>query len=272
MKKTVLNSPFGATATIYHQGAHVTSWVPATELGEQIFVAEQSEFTEGTAIRGGVPICFPQFGAFGEGVKHGFARNVEWQLSHVNHAQAQAVFTLPSNDQTRALWPHDFELTLTVCLMPNKLTMTLGVKNTSEQSFDFGCALHTYFAVSDFTAVNVQALNGITYWDNGTALSDKKIDDTNALHFTGAIDRVYFDAPNDLDLTDGTKLSHITKSGFSDAVIWNPGPEGAKGLKDMGDNEYPNMLCIEAAIVDKPKTLQAGESWQGVQAIEIKTV
>lgn len=272
MKKTELKTPFGATATIYHQGGHVTSWVPSPALGEQIFVAEHSEYTANKAIRGGVPVCFPQFGGFGEGIKHGFARTSEWALHSVNSDQTQAQFILVANEETRALWPHEFELTLTVNLAPTQLTLTLGVKNTGQSPLSFGGALHTYFTVSHYTAVTTQNLNGIDYWDNGTPLSDKKTFNSEALQLEGAIDRVYFNAPNSLDLTDGNTIKRVTKTGFSDVVIWNPGAEGAKGLGDMGDNEYPNMLCIEAALVDKPQVLAPGESWQGTQAIEVVPV
>ncbi len=270
MNKTTLKTPFGATATIYHQGAHVTSWVPSTELGEQIFVAKRSDFAPGQAIRGGVPVCFPQFAAFGSGAKHGFARNIEWHLSRVNNDQTEAVFTLNDNEQTRAVWPHAFELTLSVHLTPTQLTMTLGVTNTDDQSFDFSGALHTYFSVSDYTAVNMRSFEGVTYWDNGTELSDRHVANSEALQLTGAFDRVYFDAPDSLELTDGQVVKRITKTGFTDVVVWNPGAQGAKSLSDMGDDEYLTMLCIEAAIVDKPKTLLAGESWHGVQAITLR--
>lgn len=270
MKKTELTTPFGATATIYHQGGHITSWIPSAELGEQIFVAEQAEYAQGKAIRGGIPVCFPQFAAFGEGVKHGFARNTEWALACVNNEQTIAKFVLADNEKTRELWPHAFKLELVVTLEPTKLIMALSVTNTGNEPLDFSGALHTYFTVSEFTSVTLSNFKDVTYWDNGTALSDKKMDSSSHLQLDDALDRVYFDAPDCLELTDGKLMKRITKSGFTDVVVWNPGPEGAKSLNDMGDDEYHRMLCIEAAIVDKPITLAPDESWQGVQAVEVK--
>ena len=269
MQKTELATPFGAKATIYHQGAHVTSWIPSEALGEQMFVAKQSEFSAGKAIRGGVPVCFPQFAAFGSGVKHGFARNIDWQVKSISGDQTEAVFCLADNEKTRELWPHKFELLLTVTLEPTKLVMALTVNNTDDKAFEFSGALHTYFAVSQYTDVQVSDLSGITYWDNGTELNDKKRATQSALSLDGALDRVYFDAPDALVLDDGALSKKITKQGFTDVVVWNPGPEGAKGLKDMGDNEYHGMLCVEAAIVDKPVQLAKGATWSGIQAIEV---
>lgn len=269
MKKTELITPFGAKATIYHQGAHITSWIPSEALGEQMFVAQQSEFSAGKVIRGGVPVCFPQFAAFGPGAKHGFARNMDWQVKIISDDHTRVVFSLVDNAQTRDLWPHEFELLLTVTLEPSKLVMALTVNNTGDSAFDFSGALHTYFAVSQYTNVQVSDFSGITYWDNGTDLSVREKAKDGVLSLDGALDRVYFDAPNTLILDDGTLIKEISKQGFTDVVVWNPGPEGAKGLKDMGDDEFHSMLCIEAAIVDKPIQLAAGEFWSGIQAVEV---
>ena len=65
---------------IYLHGAHVTSWVPAGG-DERLFLSQKSEFRPGAAIRGGVPVIFPQFGGLGTLPKHGFARTLPWDLS-----------------------------------------------------------------------------------------------------------------------------------------------------------------------------------------------
>ncbi len=271
MQKTQLQTPFGATLEVYHQGGHITSWVPGAGARDRLFVAKGTEYAEGKAIRGGVPVCFPQFAAFGTGVKHGFARTADWALESVNDQQTEAVFTLKDNEQTRELWPNAFELRLIIALSEGNLTMTLDVKNTDSKPWDFSGALHTYFAVSDFTKASVSSFEGATYWDNGTDLSNKKVEQNNSLTFTGALDRVYFDAPDSLLLNDGANALEINKTGFTDVVVWNPGAEGAQGLKDMHDDEYTGMLCVEAAIVDKPITLAPGASWQGSQILIVKS-
>jgi glucose-6-phosphate 1-epimerase len=51
-----------AAGEIYLLGANVTSWKPKG--GEEVlFVSSQSRWEDGRAIRGGIPICFPWFGA-----------------------------------------------------------------------------------------------------------------------------------------------------------------------------------------------------------------
>lgn len=270
MKKTSLKHASGAQATIYHQGAHLSSWIPSKALGEQIFVAEESFYQLGKAIRGGVPICFPQFATFGPGLRHGFARIADWQLVEANKIEGKAVFALNSSDKSLALWPHAFELVFAVTINSSELEMALSVKNTSRSAFEFSGALHTYLQVSKYTEVALEGLSGVQYWDNGEPFEKSQAFESKLLQLTGELDRVYFDAPDEVVLIDQGVSKHIIKSGFTDIVVWNPGAEGAKGLSDMGDDEYLSMLCIEAAVVDKPIKVSAGDTWRGSQKISIK--
>ena len=70
----------GASALVYVYGAHLASW--QTSGGEeQLFVSSTAEYGGGKAIRGGVPICWPQFADRGSGPKHGVCRaSAEWTV------------------------------------------------------------------------------------------------------------------------------------------------------------------------------------------------
>ncbi len=59
LARVSVNTP-AATAEIYLHGAHVTSWCPAGS-EEMIFLSQQSQWVEGRAIRGGIPVCFRGF-------------------------------------------------------------------------------------------------------------------------------------------------------------------------------------------------------------------
>ena len=77
-----------AEATIYLHGAHVTHHRPA---GAQpsLFLSARSRFAPGAAIRGGVPLVFPWFGARAghpTAPDHGFARICEWTVESVERA------------------------------------------------------------------------------------------------------------------------------------------------------------------------------------------
>ena len=102
--------PTARSRDVYLHGAHVTSWKPARDHDERLFLSERSEFRAGAAIRGGIPVIFPQFAAEGPLPRHGFARTSEWTLDEVSAKAGDAVASLSLRDsaETRAIWNHAF--------------------------------------------------------------------------------------------------------------------------------------------------------------------
>ncbi len=258
----------GASARIYLDGAHVTSWIPAGG-EEQLFVSARAKYGPGQSIRGGVPICWPQFGAFGPLKQHGFARVSRWEL--VRHMQegrgARAVFRLTDSDDTRALWPYSFNAELSVFAEARQLRIELTVNNTDAQPIEFTAALHPYFRVSNALAASVHDLSHCKYRD---ALRQGEVfaEENDRLAITGPIDRVYFASPNQLELRDGQRSVLISKSGFPDAVVWNPGSVGTSSRDDFVPGDEISMLCVEAAAVEHPIVVQPGERWTGMQEMQ----
>src|SRR6185295_5784580 len=74
-----LQTPDGARATVLLHGAHVVSWQPAGR-GEMLYLSPKAVAGDGRAVRGGIPVIFPQFERRGPLPRHGFARNRAWQL------------------------------------------------------------------------------------------------------------------------------------------------------------------------------------------------
>src|SRR3954451_15055935 len=71
-----------AAGHLYLHGAHVTHYQPAGQ-APVLFMSAKSLFNPAKAIRGGVPLIFPWFGARADDPKapqHGFARNTAWTL------------------------------------------------------------------------------------------------------------------------------------------------------------------------------------------------
>src|SRR5687768_1074501 len=71
-----------AKGEIYLHGRHVTRFQPA---GHQdvIFTSQKSFFSPAKAIRGGIPLIFPWFGAHPtrkDAPQHGFGRTRSWEL------------------------------------------------------------------------------------------------------------------------------------------------------------------------------------------------
>ena len=263
-------TPTGASMDIYRHGAHLTSWKTA-DGKERMFLSKQADFAKGSAIRGGVPVIFPQFSGFGSGPRHGFARDRQWQLAHSESTaeQSQCTFTLAANEATLALWPHHFHAAFTATLQDDCLSMTLSIRNTDTTPFTFSAALHTYFAISHLHKVRLHGLHGLSFWDNNGSdfHRDRFIHDKAELEFADAIDRVYFNSQTPLQLSVSNDRLSIQAQGFTEVVVWNPGAEATKQLADMADDEYQNMLCVEAAIIDKPITLQPGAQWAGSQVL-----
>jgi glucose-6-phosphate 1-epimerase len=275
MQAFVLTTANGASAEIYPYGAHLTSWKTARG-NERLYlspkVSPRAVFAEGKAIRGGVPVIFPQFNERGTGPRHGFARTANWHLLDPPHASAttsQCVFRLGSTPATEKVWPHRFALHYQIKLSDDALELALTVHNTDAKPFAFTAALHTYLAVSALRNVTLAGLDGKTFWDNdGSPFDHRKIQLGNTLTLTDALDRVYFGVTEPLQLTDNREALWLSQSGFNDVVVWNPGKEAAKGMADMPDGDYQVMLCVEAARIDSPVTLHPDEQWTGVQRLQ----
>ncbi len=241
-------------------GAQVLSWIGGGR--ERLFDGQG-------AIRGGVPVCFPQFNERGHLPKHGFARNLAWAAGPARRdaASGDALLDLQllSSPATQALWAADFEFGLLITLGESHLQIDLSARNTGAKDWSFTGALHTYLRVDDIAAVQVEGLDGQACWD---ALSDTRSTHAGPVRFAGEFDRVFRAAPGPLTVRDGVSELHITQSpSFADTVVWNPGP--AKRLADMPTDGFAHMLCVEAAQVEQPLMLAPGASWAGWQRLAL---
>jgi glucose-6-phosphate 1-epimerase len=263
-----LKSLDGASAKISPYGAHVLSWIPAGG-DECLFLSPKAEFRPGAAIRGGVPMIFPrfsgmQFSGMGNLPKHGFARTQPWEVARVE--ADSAVFWLSENEATRALWPHRFLCEYIVRIGGNQLEMKFSVTNIDITPFTFTAALHTYLRVDDVREAAVVGLSSLTYRDSANGEKEVR-EETDRVTFPGEVDRIYFGVPASLQLVDEKRKLLISAEGFTEAVVWNPGPEKCAKLADMEPDGYLRFVCVEAAAVAKPTELAPGEIWRGTQIL-----
>ncbi|HEX2202578.1 MAG TPA: D-hexose-6-phosphate mutarotase [Longimicrobium sp.] len=269
LHRVVLTHPRGGRARVYLHGAHLAEWRDG-DGDDVLFVSAASKFDVRSAIRGGVPVVFPQFADQGPLPKHGFARTASWTLAAhgATPDEARVSLRLSDTDATRALWPHAFTAHLTVTL-GDTLAVELTVENAGEAPFDFTCALHTYFRVDDVRRASVAGLRGVRYRDKVTG--GEVVEAAEAVEIAGEVDRVYMGAPDALRILDpaGGRTVVLRREGFADAVVWNPGPDLARELPDLGDDEYLRMLCVEAANAASPVRLAPEERWVGRQTIEV---
>jgi glucose-6-phosphate 1-epimerase len=255
-----VTAPDGAQAIITLYGAHLVSWKSAGD-AEQLFCSARSALDGSRAIRGGVPVIFPQFNERGPGLRHGFARVSDWALvdSGIEGGEgddgddgdktrtAFAVFALEPHDLsqgTAQAWPHDFLLQLRVSVGGDKLAMAFEVHNRGTAPFAFSCALHTYHLVDQVADVRIDGLR-----DEALAIGD-------------ALDEIFYGVQPRLTLRAGLATLSLEQDGFTDAVVWNPGAANAAALVDLADDEYQRFVCIEPAVI-APVTLGAGQQWRG---------
>lgn len=261
----------GAFAEVLPHGAHVISWRPACDGEERLFLSSRSEFRAGTAIRGGVPVIFPQFAAEGPLPRHGFARTSEWTVAReaASGGDSIATFQLAASPATRAIWDAEFLATLAVRIRGDRLAITLGVENQGERSFHFAAALHTYLRVHDLADARLVGLAGTSYRVSSQPGVLHR-DDAPAVQVSGEIDRVYVNAPRHLELHEPHCALDVDTDGFPDVVVWNPGEEKAAALPDMDVHEVRHMLCVEAAAVQVPIQLAPGARWAGTQILHAR--
>ncbi|HEY4081802.1 MAG TPA: D-hexose-6-phosphate mutarotase [Burkholderiaceae bacterium] len=262
-----LTAPDGARATIALHGAHVLSWVPAGSDEEQLYLSPRSGFGAGQAIRGGVPVVFPQFSSRGPLPKHGFARTRPWQLVSAEQGEhdALAVLRLTDDAATRLLWPHAFEAELSVRVAGQVLEIELACENKGEEAFSFMAALHTYLRLNDLDSASVKGLSGHNYRDS--VANVEKQQRVDLLLPSGELDRIYYDVHDELLMQEDGRHVTVHQQGFQDAVIWNPAAERCATLPDMPPDGWRQMICIEAATINHPVLLQPGESWAGMQSL-----
>ncbi|KAK4490780.1 hypothetical protein RD792_001492, partial [Penstemon davidsonii] len=236
-----------------------------------------ANFKPPAAVRGGIPICFPQFGNRGSLEQHGFARNKTWIIedsppplqsfadsSSSDKAAFIDLLLKPSDDDLK-IWPHSFEFRLRVLLsVDGYLTLISRIRNVNCKPFSFSFAYHTYFSVSDISEVRVEGLETLDYLDN-LCNRERFTEQGDALTFESEVDRVYLSSSDAVAVFDHEKKRTfvIKKEGLPDIVVWNPWEKKSRVITDFGDEEYKQMLCVDAANIEKPITLKPGEEWTG---------
>jgi glucose-6-phosphate 1-epimerase len=269
LPKVAITAADGARVEVYLHGAHVTSWVPAGERTDRLFLSESSQFASGAAIRGGVPVCFPQFADQGALPMHGFARIATWELVESGRGDSGAAVArlrLLDSDTTRALWPHAFAIELLVTAHGSTLILAFAVNNTGTASFTFTTALHTYLRIADVHATVIRGLQGARYRDKVLKKNDV-IETAAELAIDGEIDRVYRGVPAMLEVREARRATIVHAAGFTDTVIWNPGAQKGATLNDLEAGGYARMVCVEAAVASQTVTLRPNETWRGAQTL-----
>ena len=215
-------------------------------------------------IRGGIPLMFPQFGDSGPLRKHGFVRDLQWNLvaetqdagvEHLSYALDIKATDFPE-------WPFDAALKFDVCLSLQMLSIGLSVQNTGAQAFTFTGGFHPYFAISSRKDIMLNGLEGLPYKDSFSG------DNAYELNSDALVERQYM-GNADIRFYNGSHWLKITASGFDSWMVWNPGSVGATKISDLPDEDWDRFICIEPIILAEPKTLLPGDAFNGVMVVSV---
>jgi glucose-6-phosphate 1-epimerase len=255
----------GAEAHVYLHGAHVTHFQRRGQ-APLLFLSPRSTFAPGRAIRGGVPIVFPWFGANPDmpaAPQHGFARVAEWMVESAGRKPGGETFValgLTASAATRSFWPGHFHLRYRVSV-GESLDLALEVTNHGAEAFAFQEALHSYLAVSDVTNARVTGLEDTAFIDKTDGMRRAR-HGREALRLTGETDRVFLGTSAACTVEDpgaGRRIT-VAKSGARSTIVWNPWAEKAATMADLGPEAWRGMLCVEAGnVADDTQRLAPGE-------------
>ena len=253
-----------ASALITTHGGCVLSFTPKNGQ-DLLWVSPTALYNGQKPVRGGVPVCWPWFGAntqYASAPAHGFVRNAVWHLDHVaklDSGVTEIVLTFDSNAETLAIWPHSFHLALKI-EVGKKLTMSLITTNLNDYDIQITEAFHTYFNVADARNLVIRGLEGSTHLDKlSNAPAERQME---TLTLKPPMDSVYLNQTGDIAIEDAGNQRRIMieKLHADSAVVWNPGPETVKGFADLPDDLWPEFVCVEAGnIFDNAVVIASGD-------------
>ena len=249
-----------ATAKIALSGAHIFEYKRSSE-EDILWLSDIAAFKEGTAIRGGIPICWPSFGMNNPRLpQHGFARTSLFSLLYsedIDEHTTEVLLRLTDSQRSRKLWNYKFELNLKITVS-DTLKMELETINKDRQAFTLTQAFHTYFNISNIKDVMISGLDKKPFLD---ALDGKIKRQNGAIKFSLEYDAVYQKVDGEIVLEDKRRTISIKAEGSSSAVVWNPWIEKCSRMSYMSKEAYKEFVCIETSnAFDDFRVLQPNHS------------
>lgn len=254
----------GAQLLIAEQGAQLLSY-QRDDSPPLIWLSDQAQYQRGQGLRGGIPVCWPWFGALDRNPDeiqaqyqgatpapfHGLVRTLDWRLEDIRAEDSGAVsieFVFDSRVQPLPGWSEAAELRLHIRL-DHRLHLRLSSHNHGHQPLFLSQALHSYFAVSDIHTVQIEGLHGCRYIETLEDWQERR--QQGPLTFDGETDRIYLGVPSQISFRDEQwhRRVHLMSSGSHSAVVWNPWIEKSRSLSQFADDAWTGMLCIETANV-----------------------
>lgn len=272
LSRFVITNQF-AEAEVYLLGGQVTRFRP-TDQEPMLWLSPLSAFEEGKAIRGGVPICWPWFGPHPsqpELPAHGLARTREWKpldAAQLSDGRTRLRLRLVDDEDTRAAWPHAFDLTLSVTVGA-ALHLELITTNNGDGPFAYADALHTYLRVGDVREARVEGLDGKAF--SHSTRHYRGVQSGPVTFDGGEVNNIYLPSRGTVQVIDPVlkRTIEVAKSGSLATVVWNPGAGGGAAMKDVR-GEWDEFVCVEAGTCAEARiVLLPGSSHATSQTIVI---
>lgn len=250
----------GSSCEVSLYGAQLLSW--KVDGKERLFLSDTSKFEVGAPIRGGVPVCWPQFAEKGALPKHGVARtHNEWSIAYWGKLEDSESFCI----SLAMAYNDDVTLTMTTTLHERSIEQKMEVHNDSEKdTFSFTTALHSYFNAE--LPIVISGLEGCAFQDK---VEEGKYSEATNEYITvdgQEIDRIYHNSPARVTFGDLVVEKDL---GFPDTVVWNIGHEKLPALEDLSSINY---VCVETAYAEEPCIIKPNDSWSGSHTISVKKV
>jgi len=242
-----------ATAKLALQGAHLMYWHPRHTAQPVLWVSDESRYEQGRSIRGGIPLCWPWFGAHPTDSSlcmHGFARVTPFSvvdIGQMNNGCTRVILQMQHNENVQRQLSYPYTLVITMEI-GETLSIKLSTTNRGTQPFFMGEAFHTYFNVSDVEQIRVSGLDNTEYADK--LLNYWRDKQQGDLTFDQEFDRVYVSTKSTVTIHDPQYHRNIVihKKGSNSTVVWTPWQKKAQQMPDMPkDDGWRKMICVETA-------------------------
>lgn len=243
-----------ACADISLFGGHILSFKPKHDDRERLWVSQNALYDGINPIRGGIPICWPWFGAhsYNDGLPaHGYVRTQSWEILNTEETDTGTTISLKPKTSAGKGLEGNAQLTLVIHI-GKQLSIQLHTSNLGENPFTYHCALHSYFAISDIKQCE---LIGLSKQYSDKTRSFQMFDTPQPYHFNEETDRVHQEQPKSISIMDEQFNTVINSSGHDSIVVWNPWQEKSVSMSDMADDSYLTMLCVETAITQGQEVL-----------------
>ncbi len=231
-------------------GGHVLSFCPKHDNRERLFLSSKAVLDGSKSIRGGIPLCWPWFGAYKGPASntpmpaHGYARTRRWDVVDITDNAGGTEVLLQMLDTNGAGFTGSAQVQALISV-GSKLKVALYTLNQGEEAFALSAALHTYFAIDDIRQTQLKGLSG-TYSDKtqNWAMLNTPVPYT----FTAETDRIHLAAVPRVEIVSDKSIVSVESEGHDSVVVWNPWESGSKAFADLAADEYQRFVCVETAL------------------------